>query len=568
MNRRERLHLVALLAIALAVIGWGIWRVAPHQLNGDEWSAVGKALLLLFHEPVTDNFRKGGNFHLRLLSMAFIPLAGWWLATGRLDPMLDASFGFGTNIPLVPGPTLDGFHQAVFVGRSVSVLAAIGTVYVVYLLARETASHRAGLIAGLTLIAMPGFTSLAKFANEDAPQLFLVMLTLYLLVLAVDRDDDSRLAIAAVTFGLAVSMKATSGLLLIPGILAVHSVEWRHRREARHLLESAGLYTTLASIAYFATTPSALVFPTRWLASILAYIGLSMTNAPVTSGITYTVPPATVAGVHFTRSLGGFLALVAVVAVAILTVGLARRRYDRRLVLVLAFAIPYALVLLTPRMPQYPRLILLHPPIAIAIGVVLADGFEAFPHRFKSLDTPTGSGALLASVIVALTLVSTAAFVADFGTSRAQATDWLDANAEPGDEIDAYGYRVYAPEAPPEATVWRPLLNDPANDTATDRAIERVQMRCPRYVVLSSYYYGRFLNQPEKWPAESHHIEVLLFGASGYREAARFGPPPLRDYSWKAKFWRSFNYPPTWLWGDANPTIVILERAGEPASTC
>lgn len=562
MNRRPDPVIVAILAFAVVLIGWGIWRIPPHQLNGDEWSVVAKSLLMLFHEPVMPRFRKGGNMHMRLLAFAYLPLVAYWAVTGQLPTVVRESSVYSSEVPLDPGPMLTAFYEAVLAGRVVSVLAAVGVVYLVFRLATELADRRAGILAALTLTASVGFVTISKFSNEDAPQMFLVVLTLLLLVYAVSDRSPRYLLFASVMFGLAVSMKATSGLLLAPMALAVSEIEWRPKRSIVYLAQSGGLYGLAAATAYFATTPSALVFPSRWATSVLAYLGFSITTLPVSAGHTVQNPGWAVLTVHLAQSLGIALFIVAIASASVAAWGVYRRRYDRRLLLVLAFGAAYVLVLTTPRMPQYPRMMLLHPILAICVGVVGADALSIDVQRWSSLAGPVLVG------VLALSTASTVVFVADFGTSRADATEWAAEHVEDGATVDVYSYRVYRPEFRDGVRVNDYFLSHPSDPAAREIATDRVDRACPRYIAMTSYYYQRFLLDETRFPGATELVRDLLGGDTAYRPVATFGPPVTTDFSLEARARRSAEYPPVWLRGDANPTIVVLERSAGSAPQC
>lgn len=552
MNRRTDPLLVGILVVAAVLFGWGIWRIWPHQILGDEWSVVGKSLLMTFHNPVMPTFRKGGNLHMRVLGVTNLFLAGYWWLTGLLPTAVNDTAIYASRIPLDPGPLLTVYNDALLAARVVSVAAGVAAVAAVYGLTRELAGRQAGLISAGVLAASPGFATLAHHATEDTLQIMLIVVSLLLLVRAVAADSRRGLQLAAITTGLAVSSKATSGALLAPFALAIWWVA-TDRRDFSVLAVESGI---IALLAYFATTPSAVVYPLTWAGQIISYTGLSITTIPIPGQpeSTATTRSFRTAPVNLLSSLGAALFVTGLAAVAASTWGLARRRYDRRLGIVLIFGAAYGLMMVPPRMPQYPRLIVLHPVLAVCMGVVAA-GLLA---RHRSVNR-RAIGTIMVGVIV-LTAASTAFVVGDFATSRREASLWAADNIDPGATVDNYGYRAYRAEPPDHASVRTFALNDPDNVDDRRVALVRIKNACPKYVFLNSRYYSRFLSGPTVFPRSKRLVQSLLSGEAPYRQVARFGPPPLPKEWDNQRLRLSMQYPPSRMHLNGNLLVLVFER--------
>lgn len=558
-------YLLAVLVASFLLMVFGSWRVAPHQTIPDETGAIERALTIGYERnPFLDTFKKGGNLHLYLLAVSFVPVVVGWLLTGRFGDITSQAADLGPNPGWdAPPELLRAFYEVMLAGRLASVVFGTATVLLVYLVARELADDRAGLAAATVLTLCAGYVLEAHYATEDVPQTFFMMLTLVLLLYARRMDSRRYLFGAAVATGFAISAKATSGLLLVP--LTVVIVE--HHRDAvttpLSFLRRTVAYPIVAFAGYVATTPSVLRYPGLWVSEVQRYL---LEAEESSASAADPVPLLTLESVF--QAYGFALAVVVLVATVAVAVRLFRNGFDDPVWIPLSVAVPYYVVLGFGWGVQYRRIIYLLPLLAVFGGVALSEGYRAVRDR------PVARPALLAglALVVAFSAVYAGAGVADFATSRAAATEWNEDHFEAGTEIDVHSQRVYLPEFPADATVNRYVVHEQFPEDQWQEGVARLQGDCPEYVVMSSYHYARFFDEstfyPSEFPDATAEFERLL-EEDGYEIVRTFGPD--RDYTHQdpllvrtVRRSTTFQSYPS----DNNPKIVVLERTTGPASSC
>lgn len=550
---REQWCLVAILAGAAVLMAWGIWRVAPHRVLGDEASTIAQSLRMLFHGPWTPKFDRLGNFHLWLLMLLYIPLSGYWLLIGRGGAVAEGSAVYAHSKPWGPGELLNGFYDALLVGRALSVVAGIATVYLAYRVARDVTDRRGGLWAGGVLTVMLGFSLTAKYAAEDVPQAFLVLLALFLLVRLAGEWDESTAVYAALVTGAAIGMKASSGLLVIP-FAAVVLARWRERRDT--WARDAGLSGGLAAGAYVLSTPSLVVYPHAWIDYLLTYLGWFSDMGDILNH--YPDPSwLTVIG-HAAVALGLPLLVVAGIAWAAVAYWSATGRVDRRVGLLYAVAVPYAGMLCIGRLTSYFRVVPLLPLTAVIIAIAI--------HHATATDRAWLRHGVRAgmAVVLVFSLVYTGTAAASYSQSRQEATEYVD-TLPAGSDVGVLAHRIYLPEFPDRVTVHRYRENI-TNGSERARALTTFREACHEYVVLSSFHYFRYVRSPGVRPAIADTIRGLL-AERQYRIVRRFGPPVVTDYDAERKVRESTTVVHR-ARTNGNPTIVVLERTGEPGASC
>jgi 4-amino-4-deoxy-L-arabinose transferase-like glycosyltransferase len=107
------------------------------------------------------------------------------------------------------------FGDTEFAARLPSALAGIGSVFLLYLLAREIATRQAALFAALVLATMFRFVTFARMGLTDVPVVFFIVAALYAFTRAVRRPTLGAIVIAWIAVGLGVLTKGPVGLLPI-----------------------------------------------------------------------------------------------------------------------------------------------------------------------------------------------------------------------------------------------------------------------------------------------------------------------------------------------------------------
>jgi len=550
-------YAVVVSLVAFVVMVYGTWRTAPHLAIPDEAGAVRKALRMGYErDPFIKAFKKGGNLHLYLLAASFVPVVALWVVSGRFGEITAATDGLPSEPSWDLAPELLGaFYDVMFAGRVLSALFGAATVFVVYLLARDLESERAGLAAAVTLTLSTGYVLTAHYATEDAPTTFFIMLTLLLLVRARREWGRYTLLAAALSFGLATSAKAISGLLVIP-ISAV--IVERYRDDLSNpvaFLRRTWGYPALALGAYFATTPSIFLYPGTWFAEVMRY---SSNVAGANVSYSWQDPAWLIQLAHLSMTLGLPLFLLGVGSTLAIAGLLARDRADTSLALLLSVAVPYFLIISVGKMAQFPRVIALLPFFAVFVGVVTERLYSAeYSGRRVAL------GAL--AVVFAFSALYLVVGLADFNTSRMEATAWNEGHFESGEEVAVYSQRIYLPEFPDDVTVNRYEIHSENPESNWRPGLEQLACNGPEHVVLSSDHYNRFFKDPSTYPEVTAQFRRLM-NEDGYRIVQRFGPPIQTDQTASRKFQLSATFHSYHLNG--SPTILVLKRTAELDPDC
>lgn len=572
---REDPWLVALLAVAAVLLYFGVWRVPPHQMIPDEVEATTLPFTLLDGTLGLTTFRKGGNLHIWLLTVAYLPVVAGvgalWLATGRLDRNLDnaqalAKYEDGQQWDVANEAVMGAFDALVTAGRVVSATAGLAAVVAVVLLGRRIAGRPAGYLAGATLSVSLGFVLVVKYATEDALAACMLAWTLVPLAKHADTGDDRPLLVAAGLAGLAISAKATAGILAIP--IAYFALRRYDPADLPTLaaLRDLARYPAAAVGAYVATTPSLLVHPDRYVAEITRY---GSVRAGETAFYAHPDPGYVAHTGHLVAVLGvplfalGALSLLAVVGLTV------TGRLPPFTWVPVGLTVLYLAIISNWGNVQYNRVFVVVPLIALFVG--LAAGWALSVDRTLSADRlriRTVAVPVVALVLV-VSLVYTGAAVADWSTSRAEATEWAGDNLD-GAAVTTLGPRTYLPELPAGANVTR-IVADPMWNTSTDAERHRVlsRVRCNRapYLVLTSYHYERYFQDPSFAP-EITALYRSLLAEEDYRVVERFGPEePNLEKDAAGRFERALKLRPPVI-GTNNPKILVMERTADPVADC
>jgi 4-amino-4-deoxy-L-arabinose transferase-like glycosyltransferase len=560
--------LTGVLAAAAVLFLFGIWRIAPYRTIPDAIISVTLPFSIVREPYGLTEFLKGGNFHIWLLAIVYLPVAtvlgSHLLVTGKLDTVLDSAFavagsGAGNQWAIANQQLLDVFRVFAVTARFVSAVAGILTVLGVALLARRIAGRPAGVLAAATLSVTLGVVLTAKFATEDIVLCCIAVWTMVVLARHYETGADRPLLLGAAMTGFAISTKLTGGVLgFVVAALAFRRYEPRELPTWGAVRDLAR-YPALATATYVATTPSLLARPDTYVDVISRY-----TTVKSGGGTFYVAQePGWIAHLgHLVTALGVplfALALVATGGVAVLAV---TGRVNRFAWYPLGFTVAFYLFDSFTASTQYNRILLVVPFLAVFVGVVASWAADAErPRGFR-----TAARGVFAVVLV-VSLVYTAGGVAAWGTSRETATGWTHENFNDSTHVTTLAKEIYLPAMPNETDVTRATI-DPLYDQHTRAHKERVlrRVRCHRtdYLVLSSFHYERYFEEPSLSPNRTAFYRSLFDGEAGYRVVAEFGPPdPNLERDATANLERALRLQPPSR-NTNNPLIVIMEPTVPP----
>lgn len=560
---RANPYLAGVLVLAAVLLYAGIWRVAPYQMIPDEVAATTQPFTIAREPYGMTEFKKGGNLHVWLLVASYlpvlVPLGSYWVLTDQVDAVLTeadrvSQYTAGGQWAAANDQLLGTYQLLVTTGRVVSATAGLLTVLGVALLARRISGRPAGVIAGATLSVSLGFVLTAKYATEDVVVACFAIWTMLLLARHYQTGSDRALLLGAGMTGLAISTKATAGVL----VFLVAALAFR-RYDPRELLEWAAIrelarYPALAIGAYVATTPSLLFHPGRYVDEIARYFVVKSGGAQFYAA----QEPGWIAHLgHLVSALGVPLLAAAILATAGVAILAATDRISGFVWYPLAFAIAFYLIDSFTASTQYNRILLIVPVLAVFVGIVGAWAIDAErPRGLYAVARP------VLAVVLLLSLFYTASGALVWSTSRGDATEWTHATLEEGTEVTVLTKPVYLPSFPDDVNVTRASI-DPEYDRHTDarkeRVLERVQCHRTDYLVLSSFHYERYFEDPAVAPDRTAFYEEMLAGDAGYEVVASFGPEdPNLQRDAEANFERALRLEPPSR-DTNNPRIIVME---------
>ena len=473
--------------LALLLRVWGI-----------AWALPNASRLFSYHpdESVVVSFSLRLNPFLLLLDPGFYNY-------GSLSLLVNAAFlhaGEAAGL-LVSGP-VPGIPSAgaLLTARLVTAFLGAGTCLFLYGAGLRLYSASAGLAAALLYAVAPLAVQHGHFATVDVPATFWLSGALYFAARHLKADENGRtrdLFWAGLWSGLAAAAKYNAGLVLLAGAAA-----WwlRGSRAPRSL----GRLVAAAVLGFVVGCPGVLLNPNGLLAG-LAYEAQHVRGG---HGLVFVdTLPAPVYHVLVNLRWGLGWPLLLVTAFALASAYYCRRRAD---LLLLAFAVPY-FVLIGFAQVKFARYTLpLLPPLLLLVGSMLSIPASARRQRVETVALVVAAGyALLFSVALNLTMTRpdprdrAAAFLRSAGV------------ASVGFPTGPWYY------SPPLG----PLLAHPRPDLAQKSALD---ITAPRLVPALNGQGG-----PVEWDTglllRSAPAAVAL-SEFEYADALRVGHAPAREY--------------------------------------
>ena len=248
---RKWIQLILLLAAGLRILG--IWHSYPFSYYGDEVHFVERALSFgsldlnphWFHKPA---------FYMYVLFFEY----GAYFVIGKIAGLWQSIADFGVAYMTRPGV----FY---LIGRSTTAAFGLGTIWMVYKLAREHFKRETGLVAALLLSLSFGHVAAGQHVKADVPTTFLTLVSMYFLLNFISRGQVRRLLLASVFAGVGAATKYYSLVMLGPiwvciAVVAVAGAEsWKGKASA--ILTRIAGATAVFWVAYFVGSPYSFLDP-------------------------------------------------------------------------------------------------------------------------------------------------------------------------------------------------------------------------------------------------------------------------------------------------------------------
>jgi hypothetical protein len=247
-------------------------------------------------------------------------------------------------------------------GRLVSAFAGAGTAWVIFGLLRRRTHFIGAAIGGMAIGIAPAFVMHSRFDTVDVTATFLFALSmLFALKLLPDQEGENpshyiRWAVLAGLFaGLSAGTKYTGGVGLIGVFVAVYLAR---KEDAPKLILAS---TAAALLAFVISTPG-VILDNQKFKQDLAY---EMMHVATGQGLVFVnTPPASLEHIFSLVTGIGFLAFV----FGMVGLGYATVKKYPWVFVVLAFALPYYLIISRGQVKYLRYTFPLYPPICIGLG--------------------------------------------------------------------------------------------------------------------------------------------------------------------------------------------------------
>jgi len=440
---RTRRLLAAILALALALFACGIWWGLPNQFSwaGDELHPS------TWPQAISPDSIRG--WHTRYPPLHFALLQG-------LSLPLRALIDHGVF-------KLDDLARVawlIWFSRAVSLVMALGTVWLVYRVGREVYDERSALFAALLTVLVAPLVYYAKMGNLDAPYLFWFALSLlfYVRLLKEHRRRDYVLFAAAAAAAVCTKDQAYGLYLLAPIPILIglgrHAYPERGRLAgiARALVDRRFLAAAATAVAGFAVFQELLTNPRRFALHVHLLLGPMSEDYQDYSG---TPTGQWELLRHFLRQVVFVLnpALTAVCVAGLLWTAWRAFRYkdrgaddpeDTREILLLGaifwLLVSYYLTFLDLILFSYDRYLL---PVALLLALFGGRLLGALTRPGVRL--PWLRWAAVAAGLVYSLLYAGSVDARLLADSRYHVEDWLHRHAAPTDDVAAIGRRHHIP---------------------------------------------------------------------------------------------------------------------------
>ncbi|QGN07677.1 hypothetical protein Hrd1104_10465 [Halorhabdus sp. CBA1104] len=542
----RKLRYILLLSAVLSLF-W-IWHRVPNFATRDErWRVVDPLEVLGFYldDPSIQGIRDGLS-HWRaygptmyLYGLTALPVIAATAFTGDFETFANiratATKDLFANWHALPGWVWTG---SIIAARLVTVLLAVGCVYLVYRIGTQLRDRATGRLAALLLALTWALVSLAHEAGEDIPMLFCLLLVLYLSLRFLETGDGNLVVAGAGLTGLAMAFKLTAGI----GVIFFGVAYLLRARRSADFWGSVYRPTVIKRSVLLGLVVFFLSFPSVFAEGpmvVLERIGRGVSAKSSPHGWLYDHPSWWWLTRSYLNGLGWplFVGVLGGVAVSLGRLRDRTRETDGLLVVLSGLFVALAVF----SMWSYLRTHHLLPTIPLLV-VLLSIALRRLAERRQRL------ARVLAVALVVSTAVYTGIGTVGYATQpRDQAVSYVSNNAGPNATVETYPWDPQEAAVPHGVETYRwSNRTDPGQSIG--EWMRDLPARCPEFIVLNHQQALLYL-APSNHSAlaaryedpivEAYLRDLLATDTYPYEIGGRFGPAPIfrstgapRDSTW------------------------------------
>jgi len=382
-------------------------------------------------------------------------------------------------------------------GRLLSLLYALLTLPVLFLVSRQAFNKKAALLAVLLYIFIPTVIHFNTYIRTESVTIFFILLSLWRILKTFDQPSWGNHLWSGVFIGLAIASRYFAAAL-IPLLLTVDLIHLIKRSDQRREILVSALSTMLVIIFIFiAVTPFMLLDPKNFLGDILNeardfHPGVVVMSRPENfSTIIFTHIPSIITWPQ---------AILAVIGIF-----LAGIRKNIPQILLAWFGLLFLLVISFPAL-NWDRWVIPAIPVLVmftAYGLLFISGEVSQRLRLNSAGKFVFTGLLIGLIWVYPAFQSIQYSVRSYNKStRLIAREWIIENIPPGSKIALDYY------TPPLSDLDYELLE--VFNLSSNKNLDFFYEEDFQYLVVSSGNYDRYISKQEFFPEDAgFYLEIF-----------------------------------------------------------
>jgi 4-amino-4-deoxy-L-arabinose transferase-like glycosyltransferase len=426
--------------------------------------------------------------------------------------------------------------KALLIGRTLSVLFGITTVFIVYLIGKLLYNEEVGILSSLLLSLTPLHVIHSHFLTNDVPVTFWILTTLMFCIKIFKSGKTKWYLLSGASAGFATSTKYTAGLIIL-SILTAHFLYLKKNgvTSPRNIGKNILLSFSLLISTFIITSPYSILAFSEFKRDLI-WASSSRSSIIIHSIEWFDTGPGLI--FNLTNSLFYGLGLP-VLLFALFGAGISLNKKKPETFIVLSFVIPYYVIVSTWKL-RYARYMLPITPLLILFAAI---GLFNIRARFKKL----GILILIGVVVYTSILMMLYDYTLAAQDPREQARAWINKNIPPGTSIGL----------PYQTQFFTPPLDEKLHNIIFTWNSSKLTEEKIDYYVLSDFDYRVYLKSnktKETYPLESAFLDFLFTG-SDYKI--------LKTFETKQKF-LIIDITDSYLPHDmkySNPKIVIFKRS-------